>query len=386
MKKKINLALSFILLVTFLTGLNTTNVKAENEASSNFKVGDYLGSPEDGWKRYDDVDKNITYDDNWTYRNAVGKYKQTDHKTSEVNASLKFSFTGDKLRIISQVDPKNSKSLVIKIDKKEYDFSVNKFEFCDTAIAFEKIGLEDTEHSVEIINKDGWFNLDAIDISESGELKPYEEKENINDNGTEVLNENVTIESEIDKLSLNKEFSTDIVLHSGKNICAEDIKISYNKDLFEYIGFEQIDGLRVNKEIKNTDLGNLRFIVSSLGKKNAINGDKTMLRLKFKSKAAGKGKIDVIKTRIANNGTIEKDIPEDKCGEKEFTIISDVNRDNEFSLLDLGIDSWYYGSDSKDTDITKFDTDIVINGKVDDDDLTEITNQLIINPNYEPNK
>ncbi|SHK48038.1 Uncharacterized conserved protein YjdB, contains Ig-like domain [Clostridium cavendishii DSM 21758] len=473
MKKKISLVLSIILAFTFLAFTHPTSARAEdkdvvvgaknlNDTTENSaKVGDQLLQPEKEWKRYDDTDSRILYNEGKTI--VHNQFYQGSER--EWIQSVKFRMVSDRLLLLGYVFSNYSDDIEVKIDNEVVEHFSAIGNNRNQVVLFKKDGLEFKEHYVEITNKKfnirtettPWiFVLDAIDISEKGSLKPYVDsitldKSSINlltgktdkltatvkpDNATnkefewsssdekiatidkdgnikaiekgtatitakfkgtdlkatcevsvtEPSDESVTVESEIDRLSINKEFTTDIVLHAGKNICAEDIKISYNKDLFEYVGYEQIDGLRVNKEIKNIDAGNLRFIVSSLGKKNAINGDKSMIKLKFKAKAIGKGKVDVTQTRIADNGSIERDIAEDKCGEKEFTIVSDVNRDGEFSLLDLGIDSWYHGSDVKDTDTTKFDADVVVNGKIDDQDLDEITNQLIANPNYQPNK
>ncbi|WP_326514174.1 Ig-like domain-containing protein [Clostridium intestinale] len=198
-------------------------------------------------------------------------------------------------------------------------------------------------------------------------------------------NESVTVESEKDKLALNSEFTTDIVLHNVKNIYAEDFTVAYDKDLFEYVGYEDIEGLKVFKEIKDTDNGKLRFIVASLGEENGINEDKAVVKLKFKTKASGKGKIDVLKTRISDNEALEKDILEENCGEKEFEIFADVNRTGDFTLIDLGIDAYYYGKNVADTDKTKYDADVISNGVIDDADLAEIAEQMIKNDKYEPN-
>ena len=198
-------------------------------------------------------------------------------------------------------------------------------------------------------------------------------------------NESITVESEKDKLALNSEFTTDIVLHNVKNIYAEDFTVAYDKDLFEYVGYEDVEGLKVFKEIKDTDNGKLRFIVASLGEENGINEDKAVVKLKFKTKARGKGKIDVLKTRISDNEALEKDILEENCGEKEFEIFADVNRTGDFTLIDLGIDAYYYGKNVDDTDKTKYDADVMSNGVIDDADLTEIAEQMIKNDKYEPN-
>ncbi|WP_315109800.1 Ig-like domain-containing protein [Clostridium intestinale] len=198
-------------------------------------------------------------------------------------------------------------------------------------------------------------------------------------------NESVTVESEKDKLALNSEFTTDIVLHNVKNIYAEDFTVAYDKDLFEYVGYEDIEGLKVFKEIKDTDNGKLRFIVASLGEENGINEDKAVVKLKFKTKASGKGKIDVLKTRISDNEALEKDVLEENCGEKEFEIFADVNRTGDFTLIDLGIDAYYYGKNVDDTDKTKYDADVISNGVIDDADLAEIAEQMIKNDKYELN-
>ena len=53
--------------------------------------------------------------------------------------------------------------------------------------------------------------------------------------------------------------------------------------------------------------------------------------------------------------------------------------------MDLGIDAWYYGSAVADTDTSKYDADQIINGTIDDADLTEIVSQILANANYTAN-
>ena len=199
------------------------------------------------------------------------------------------------------------------------------------------------------------------------------------------IKETITVESEKNKLPSNQEFTTDIVIHNAKNTFAEDVKINYNKDLFEYVGYEDIDGLKVYKEIKNLETGDLRFIIASQGETNGINADKTLVKLKFKTKGSGKGKVDVIATRIADNVGAEKDLLAENCGEKEFEVFTDVNNTGDFTLGDLAIDGYYYGKNVSDTDKTKYNADVVVNEKIDDEDLTEITSQIIGNSKYIPN-
>jgi hypothetical protein len=65
------------------------------------------------------------------------------------------------------------------------------------------------------------------------------------------------------KVGINSEFTTDIVLHNVYNICAEDIKVTYDLNLFQYEGATPTEGLKIYKESVQPD-GTIRFIVASL--------------------------------------------------------------------------------------------------------------------------
>lgn len=205
MKKKIGLIMSIVVLFVFVfSGVKNTYVASaeentdfvigtenlNNTSENSAKMGDTLLQPEKGWKRYDDTNKNILYND-WIGRKAVGKYKDTDHATTKIGAYLKFNFIGDKLRILSQFNMEDSANVIIKIDGKQYNYKVNSGNrLFDCCIAFEKLGLTNSEHSVEIINDGDWLNLDAIDIDKDGELKPYNE----NITQSEIKAESITLD------------------------------------------------------------------------------------------------------------------------------------------------------------------------------------------------
>lgn len=196
----------------------------------------------------------------------------------------------------------------------------------------------------------------------------------------------LTVTASPNKLKVGEQFTTDVAIHNVTNICAEDITITYDTSLFNYVGVDAELGTQINKEDKST-LGTVRFLVSCLGRDNAATGDKGLIKLKFKAKAPGVGKVDITKGRIADNATLEMDVAKKNCGEDTITVeaVKDVNRSGEFTLIDLGIDAWYYGMNAADTDLTRFDADVVVNGKVDDDDLASITQSILANSNYEPN-
>ena len=197
----------------------------------------------------------------------------------------------------------------------------------------------------------------------------------------------LTVTPAADDVTIGSDFTTTVAIHKGTNICAEDIKLTYDTDLFEYESAEAKTGLKIMKEDSTTVPGTIRFILSSLGKDNAATGDKDLLTLKFKAKKPGQGKVKITNGRIADNATLEMDVAADNCGEATITVESnkDVNRSGDVTLLDLGIDGWYYGMDAKDTDSTKYDADVMPNGKIDDDDLSEITRGILSNSKYPNN-
>jgi N-acetylneuraminic acid mutarotase len=193
----------------------------------------------------------------------------------------------------------------------------------------------------------------------------------------------LTITTSSNKVKVGQQFTTSVDIHNVTNICAEDIKITYNKDLFTYVGAEAQDGLKIYKEDTSVP-GTVRFICACQGKENAATGDKGLITLKFTAKKEGTGKVDIVKGRIADNATLEMDVAEANCGEDTITVegYADVNRNGEFTLLDLGIDGWYNGMNAADTDTAKFNADIIADGKIDDNDLAEITKGILSNSNY----
>jgi len=194
----------------------------------------------------------------------------------------------------------------------------------------------------------------------------------------------VTLEvTSVDKAKVRDLITANVVIHNATNICAEDIKLAFDTTRLEFVSAEGANGIKIYKEA-DIAAGIKRYITASLGKANAANGDKILLKLTFKAKAIGEAKIDITNGRIADNATLEMDVEEANCGEKTVLIegIKDVNRSGEFTLLDLGIDAWYYGDAVVNTDTSKYDTDVVENGTIDDADLSKIVEEMLNNPNY----
>lgn len=140
-------------------------------------VGEQLLQPENGWKRYSNMDSNIKYIGNWTtLANDVNFWPNEHHGLdSSSGGSIQIKFRGTKIRLIDHRHPNRCSALKAVIDGESLDFSEYGVSQHQT-IVFEKIGLENTIHTVEFTqqpNSTGIFVLDAIDIDANGELLPY---------------------------------------------------------------------------------------------------------------------------------------------------------------------------------------------------------------------
>lgn len=142
-------------------------------------IGDILLNPELGWKRYDDTDVNLAYLGAWTKQDSSTRYNGTFMLSSNVKgeSKVRFNFTGDKIRIIADMNSTRSTSVLIAIDGLEEYFSTNKSTGSSQVLVYEKLNLSDSEHFVEIINNDTRaINFDAIDIDEKKVVKKFNQE------------------------------------------------------------------------------------------------------------------------------------------------------------------------------------------------------------------
>ena len=174
------------------------------------------------------------------------------------------------------------------------------------------------------------------------------------------------------------EFETYVVIKGANNIYAEDINITYDTNLFEFISAEPVDSsaLKIYHQETST-LGQGRYIVASKGVENGIDGNAQILKLTFKAKNInGQGDIGIASGLVAD-GDGNETIP--SCLSKVFTVIryvnGDVNKDGKFTLGDLAIAGRLFESTS-DT-WGDYEPDVDENGSVEDIDLATIV-QLIL--------
>ncbi|WP_107949987.1 Ig-like domain-containing protein [Lysinibacillus parviboronicapiens] len=160
--------------VDYEEGVTNLNNTPENSAI----IGDQLLKPEKGWKRYENTDPHFKYIGNWELWSQPNGYKQSGengHLTSrDTIDKVTFKAKTTKIRFIgwgSKTDPAISEKTKITIDGIPYYFSNKVGDPNGAKLLFEKIGLDNIEHTIEIENDLGKFYiLDAIDIDSDGSL------------------------------------------------------------------------------------------------------------------------------------------------------------------------------------------------------------------------
>jgi len=141
-------------------------------------VGNQLTAPEIGWKRYDDTNSNISYiGSGWSEYSASTEYKNGTAYTNTPNgASVKFNFTGTKIRIINPHNPNQNTSEEVYIDGVKVNTHSLSSANLRQALVCNFENLSDGEHCFEYkFVGTGITAFDAVDIDKSGNLKSYNE-------------------------------------------------------------------------------------------------------------------------------------------------------------------------------------------------------------------
>ncbi|EJE7233592.1 cell adhesion protein [Clostridium sporogenes] len=244
------------------------------------RVGEQLLQPETGWKNYECDDINIIYvGEGWNLRTDSW---YIGNKGMATNGSIgekyvKFNFIGTKLRIIANTNIVNkAKEVFINIDGKINDSFTECYNDTLGCLVYEKLGLENKEHSVKIyanINDNifKYFNIDNIHIDSIGILKSYrlykyliQDKNNIlyTLNGvdlvqapSQILDENNFINNGFIDTDL---ITKDLLLNKFESL--EEIRLlAYTDDseknkcemIYNCEPFRSIDKLKKNSDICN---------------------------------------------------------------------------------------------------------------------------------------
>lgn len=351
----------FALILMLMMFTVTTNIFAAT-------IGAPMTNSEEGWTRSPWDNILITYEGNgWFNNNGY------DTLTQDKNAKIKFYFKGSDLRILGFC-ASNRASHKIIIDNEIVDTYSNSILATTSSytLIYEKLGLEDKVHSVEIQNvgDSSYFGIRSIDLRDGTIVEKLD---------SDIV---LDIEPEKDKIKLGEEVIGSLVIDNIEEIAAEDITIRYDSDKLEYLGHEEVNGIKLvyNDETN----GELRFILASKGESNIINNKTTLLKLKFKGISKGEALVDIIKGKISDGIEMEKDLVDEECDEATIIIegATDVNHSGEFTLLDLAIDARHLNKDPNSSELSIYNTDIVVNNAIDEEDLLEIGKYMLLNPNY----
>jgi hypothetical protein len=158
------------------------------EAVNPIHVGLRLIAPESGWKRYDDNLPTYKRTGVWSYDTAQPSYYGGGAWwTNDVNAKLEFKFKGTKIRLLANTYNNKPNNVRISIDGgPEETFSCYSTTDGFQILAYEKTGLVDEVHTVIIQSPIGMpsslnWNVDAIDIDDTGRLLHPDEVTNTKD-------------------------------------------------------------------------------------------------------------------------------------------------------------------------------------------------------------
>jgi hypothetical protein len=136
-------------------------------------TGAPLTSPQVGWKRYDDSNPSFSYIGNWSKATGTSDYNGGTIFSLTNGNKIAFRFKGTGIRIIGVRNTNKLENITVNIDGTIETFSA-KGAILSQVLLYEKEGLTDSEHTVEIvINADGTgnnFQFDAIDIDSTGRL------------------------------------------------------------------------------------------------------------------------------------------------------------------------------------------------------------------------
>ena len=146
-------------------------------------VGQRLTAPESGWRRFENIDKNISYiGSGWTsYFDASESGGNVNYTTNSIGASVRFNFTGNKIRIINHCNSGHNNLAEVYIDGvKVNTHSIYNSQSVTQIIMYQNENLSNSEHHFEYkFVGSGQGVFDAIDIDSNGQLKPYNENPSI---------------------------------------------------------------------------------------------------------------------------------------------------------------------------------------------------------------
>ena len=342
----------------------------------NIVSAESLKEPEDGWERVIHNDERIKYSGIWNH--AGNSSSNSTNSNSGSTGYCTFNFYGTKLRVIADTFSNSARRIKITIDGEESHYDGTRGYVGSNVIVYEtnlKLGQHQVKLETDRSYGTGLLIINAFDV--------YNPESPVNMEKSMIFN----LETEKKTIDLNQTTDVSLVINNITNIAAEDIYITYDTGKLKYLSCDEVAGIKlVYKDEAN---GKLRFILASRGEDNIIKSKKVLLNLHFEGIESGDALVDITKARVSDGITMEENVEEKLCGETTITInegLKDVNGDGKFTLLDLGIDARHFGKNPSEEELSGYNTDVVKNNSIDEEDLVEIAKQILSNPDYEFNK
>ncbi|MGQ8871424.1 discoidin domain-containing protein [Paenibacillus sp. TSA_86.1] len=144
------------------------------------QIGSQLSSPEVGWKRYDADIIPEHFGTDWkTQANETGRIFEGGSVlyTNVIGNYIKFSFTGNKIRLIAELYSTYDPSVEIELDGNKESISLVSPKRKSQTMVYERTNLVNGRHEMTIKKVIGTTNMhiDAIDIGYDGRLFHPEE-------------------------------------------------------------------------------------------------------------------------------------------------------------------------------------------------------------------
>ncbi|MGG2112312.1 Ig-like domain-containing protein [Lysinibacillus pakistanensis] len=170
--------------VDYEEGVTNLNNTPENSAI----IGSSLKKPEIGWKRYDDKNPALKYTGNWINDSRTDLYLGSASLTYDLKSTVKFSFKGKSIRLIGFGFTNKTTKGKVEIDG-SIEYFNEKRNVLPQMLIYEKTGLDDTIHTVEIGFENAQLYIDAIDI-DGFLINPNEESISLDKNNIELFEGN----------------------------------------------------------------------------------------------------------------------------------------------------------------------------------------------------
>lgn len=218
-------------------------------------VGERLTSPEVGMKRIDDTNINIKYDGNlisYSSTNSTVYYNNTVHynwNTSDGTiGEVIFYFYGEKIQIMcGYVASFAYGNHTVYIDDTEVGSIYKLQEVNAQILAFQKLDLDKKIHKV-VINFNGVFGLDCIDIDEDGYMIYCDDNGKLYYDVTPIMTSDTTPSPYVVSVSSNANSNTykNYYAFNGSVLDSQDCWVCTYTDLTPWIQLYFDRAVRIN--------------------------------------------------------------------------------------------------------------------------------------------